>query len=82
MFLLHASTPRSVVCLSQLRAQVPFLSRQEAEATLRQRGMRDGDFVVRQTKNVPRGYVITSCFQGQIANSQLKNNNGTATHAL
>lgn len=55
---------------------VPFLSRNEAEARLKDRGMINGDYVVRQTKSVPQGYVVTSVNDNIFANSQLKFVNG------
>ena len=52
--------------------EVPFLSRDEAEKKLEANGMVNASFVVRQSKSVVRGYVVTSCFDGNVANSQLK----------
>ena len=60
---------------------VPFLSRTVAEKTLGAGGVTNGSFVVRQTKSVVKGYVVTSCFDGNMANSQLKNKGG-GTSAL
>ena len=56
--------------------EVPFLSRDEAEKKLEANGMINASFVVRQSKSVVRGYVVTSCFDGNVANSQLKNKAG------
>ena len=61
---------------------VPFLSRTVAEKKLEAcDGVSNGSFVVRQTKSVVKGYVVTSCFDGNMANSQLKNK-GEGTNAL
>lgn len=59
---------------------VPFITRAEAESQLKSRGMGNGDFVARQTVNTVQGYVITSCNQGIISNSQLKRVNGQLTY--
>jgi len=50
----------------------PFLSRQEAEAQIRTMGGSDGSYVVRQTKGVERGYVITAIMGGVFTNISLK----------
>jgi len=55
---------------------VPFISRGQAEKKLAAAGMVDGSFVVRQTRSVVRGFVITSCMGDTVANSQLKNKGG------
>lgn len=56
---------------------VPFLSRPEAEAKLRQGGNVNGSYVVRQSTSVIRGYVITAVWDGKTSNSQLKYQNGS-----
>ena len=55
---------------------VPFLSRSEAEGQLKQQGLTDGAYVVRQTVNTVAGYVVTATHSGKFANIQLKNNGG------
>ena len=56
--------------------EVPFLTRAKAEEKLVATGMVNGSFLVRQSKSVVKGYVVTSCFDGNVANSQLKNKGG------
>ena len=55
---------------------VPFLSRGKAEKKLEANGNINASFVVRQTRSVVGGYVVTSVFDGNVANSQLKNKGG------
>ena len=59
---------------------VPFLSRDEAEKELEANGNVNASFVVRQTRSVVRGYVVTSVFDGNVTNSQLKNKGGGYYH--
>lgn len=58
----------------------PFMSRAEAEAQLRQRGMKNGDYVIRQAASTVNGYIITAVNQGTFSNSQLKFVNGALTY--
>lgn len=55
---------------------IPFLSRSEAEGQLKQQGLSNGAYVVRQTVNTIAGYVVTATHSGKFANIQLKNNGG------
>eukprot|EP00729_Bicosta_minor_P013365 gene13365-14987_t len=56
---------------------IPFLSRSEAEGQLKQQGLSNGAYVVRQTVNTIAGYVVTATHSGKFANIQLKNNGGS-----
>eukprot|EP00040_Diaphanoeca_grandis_P037748 m.249289 g.249289 ORF g.249289 m.249289 type:complete len:1118 (+) comp33871_c6_seq1:122-3475(+) len=55
---------------------VPFMSREEAEAKIRSDGMQDGSYCVRQSTNTPNGYIVTAVNRGEFTNIQLKYNNG------